>query len=107
MVLNPDLVEQQYQKYLAGKQAQQQVNLAAEQLKQKEKAEKDAFYANLHKRHEIVTTRKEHPCEHCGHTIVKGAKARARTVTTGYGWPEGEHRTTYYTHVECLGAVEA
>ncbi len=42
--------------------------------------------------------KRSHVCEKCGETIPAGATVQTRRVSVGYGYPEGTHYTTYYSH---------
>ena len=77
-------------------------NQHAEQEKQR--LETSLFYQKLQAaKQKPKTARKPHPCEVCGLEIAVGEKLVSRSVTVGYGYPEGLHYTTFYRHEKCRG----
>ena len=74
----------------------------------KERSELNAFLAQkrANSQKPVQSTRKQHICTKCGGTIPTKSQAEKRIVIVGFGWPEGYHRVTKYSHVECPKIAE-
>jgi len=93
--INPKIMEQ-YRLYCL--QREQRLKAEAE-----ERAQREARVSAQQEKYKpkIVVTRKPHVCSVCGMEIAKGERAAVKTVTTGFGWPEGYHRKTLYICAKC------
>ena len=94
-------------------EADRKAKLAAIQAEQAkidaERQKKQDYYFNLHQRRDGVhVAGVDHDrCEGCGEKILKNSRIYSKSVVTGYGWPEGEHRITYYWHEGCKKEAKA
>lgn len=101
ITLSPERTAELLNDYKTRKAKVEAERQAYAELQAKAKAEREAMYqATRHNRNDNTPhkAKVEHACEVCGETIQKGTWMYTRVVTTGYGWPEGYHRVTYYRH---------
>jgi uncharacterized protein with PIN domain len=96
-----NLTEEQIERILAERKAQQAQREADDQALAAQKAQTEAAWAKL-RNPEPFTNRSAHPCEKCKGVIAKGDQAKKRTVIVNvskFGWTPQPR--TLYRHLEC------
>jgi hypothetical protein len=97
-------VEEQYELYKLRQQKKEKDETVLKTEKLKRQAEIQARITEANKPHK---TRVPHKCGKCGQTIQAREYAQCHVTVTGYGYPEGYHRRTIYTHYPTCPAKEA